>query len=220
MLEGARRLETLCLSVQDTLNVPVAQVRLDRQEVFIELHRHVSIGLSLSSASQSVLSAPPEAADGQTRFWKDLPADGECGGEPGPGPESGQRGACGRHQRGGHAWRQAAVAGGCWRWDVGSLSRVLMRRPVQVGLCLGSELNWNLYCRQERLRPFLKADALSPASTGPAPLATPHPARRAHGAPKTLLHPRGGPPDAPGSALRPGESSSVQQVQDEAVSKN
>lgn len=175
MLEGARRLETLCLSVQETLNAPVAQVRLDRQEVFIELHRHVSISLSLSSASQSVLSAPPEAADGQTRFWKDLPADGECGGEPGPGPESGERGACGRHQWGGHAWRQATVAGGCWRWDVGSLSRVLMRRPHDVVLYLGSELNRNLYCRQKRLRSFLKADSLSPASTGAAPLTTPDP---------------------------------------------
>lgn len=29
MLEGARRFETLCLSMQDTLNAPVAQVSLD-----------------------------------------------------------------------------------------------------------------------------------------------------------------------------------------------
>lgn len=30
MLEGARRLETLCLSVQETLSAPVVQVRGDR----------------------------------------------------------------------------------------------------------------------------------------------------------------------------------------------
>ena len=50
------------------------------------------------SASESVLSAPPEAANGQTRLWEDLPGDGDGGGQPGPGPEPGPRGAGGHHQ--------------------------------------------------------------------------------------------------------------------------
>lgn len=101
-LEGARRLETLCLSMQETLNAPVAQVRLAGRTCWIrwlmtwrtsdvvsQTNVCVRPSLSLSPASESVLSAPSEAADRQTRFWEDLPGDGDCGGQPGPGPESG-----------------------------------------------------------------------------------------------------------------------------------
>lgn len=41
MLEGARRLETLCLSVQDTLNAPVVQVRVDGRDGLPELSTDV-----------------------------------------------------------------------------------------------------------------------------------------------------------------------------------
>lgn len=47
------------------------------------------LSLSPSSASESVLSPPPEAADGQTWFWAALPGDGGRGGQPGSGPEPG-----------------------------------------------------------------------------------------------------------------------------------
>lgn len=92
VLEGARRFETLCLSMHDTLNAPVAQVSLDlprTSDMVSQTNVSIRPSLSPSSASESVFSAPPEAADGQTRFWKDLPGDEDCGGQPGPGPESG-----------------------------------------------------------------------------------------------------------------------------------
>lgn len=92
VLEGARRFETLCLSMQDTLNAPVAQVSSDplrTSDTVSQTNTSVRPSLSPSSASESVFSAPSEAADGQTRFWKDLPGCGDGSGQSGPGPESG-----------------------------------------------------------------------------------------------------------------------------------
>lgn len=76
----------------------------------IKLTRHDAV--VSPSASEPVVSAASEAADGQTRLGKDLPDDGVRGGQQRPGPEPDQRGAGGRHQRGRQPRRQTQVAGG------------------------------------------------------------------------------------------------------------
>lgn len=204
MLEGARRLETLCLSVQDTLNAPVVQVRVDGQDGFIELMTDVEnfslrrLRLCLQPLSPSSRHRLKQLTDkhgsgqihqvtGTVVAIRDLDLNLAKGELVAVISEADTRGDRRR-----------------WLVDAGgetSLSCALNRNRHRVAVFLG--------CRQKRLRSVFKADSLSPASRGAAPLTTPDPTWRADGGQKTLLHPGGRVPGTPGSALLPGDESTA-----------